>query len=228
MMTFKGHTYSHNKDEQCKKCGKIHTSGNLGKRLSEEILQKMRESSYKPECYKKRVEASHTPKAIAKRRETILKIGLRPPPGSHNVPHTEQTKQKLSDIQKELFATGKRKPSFKGKHHTEETKRRISEKKKGIFARQYERLIRGKISGEYLLFGFPTTFCDVIGIKSGVLEIVELKVNRQSLFTKKQQKFAELMKNVNKVQYKVIYADDFGIDQNGSEIAKQNLGVEYS
>lgn len=226
-MTFKEHTYSHNKNEPCRKCGKIHISGNLGKRLSKETLRKMKESSYKPECYKKRVEASHTPEAIAKRRKTILKIGLRPPVGSHNVPHTEETKQKLSNIQKKLFATGVSVPWLKGKHLPEEIRLKISKTKKGKFARQYERLIREKINGDYLIFGFPSSFCDCMGVKNGVLEIVELKVNRQSFFTKKQKMFAEFLKNITQVQYKIIYAEDFGINQYGLENVRENNGVKY-
>jgi 5-methylcytosine-specific restriction endonuclease McrA len=45
--------------------------------------------------------------------------------------HSEETKKKISDIQKQQYKNGERTLSFKGRKHSEETKRKMSEAHKG-------------------------------------------------------------------------------------------------
>lgn len=45
--------------------------------------------------------------------------------------HTEETKQKIAEVQREQYASGDRIPGMLGKHHTEERNKNLSEKMKG-------------------------------------------------------------------------------------------------
>ena len=157
-----------NKGRKLSEEWKKHISeGGKGKRRSEETKKKLSEAGKKrchsEETKRKIAEAARNMTEEHKRKIAEAAKG-RPSPmkGKH---HTEETKKKLSDLNKgkrhseESYKRAaeklKGRPAWnKGKHHTEEAKRKISEAGKGRhFSEDHKRKIgesnRGKLKGKH-------------------------------------------------------------------------------
>lgn len=109
------------------------TSGKHGRPYTEEQLRKMSEASRKlwadPE-YRQRMSDAHKGKVLPpEQRQKMSDAHKGRPAHNKGVPCSEETKEKLSRIMKEL---GNKPPSPKGRKQTEEAKRKIGEAHKGF------------------------------------------------------------------------------------------------